>query len=233
MITKTNFLDHCLGKGVVDALIKTMYNQVSDFPECHETYINAMAKLKELLGDEAKRDIAKYETAIEMKCSALMFYAGMLGLQMNYDHFRNPMNPTPVWREVDFDDFLRMEIIYNMPQYRAASRYMENFPHQIPEEVQSAIRSYETDLEICGLKLAHFYGYLLGNSLLQHCVSGYVQDFSLTFRYRHLLEQYFGCPLDMSQWDGIIQTSKWKIAPLPEFDPQEVMILREAIMKNT
>ena len=156
--------------------------------------------------------------AIEQKCSALLFYAGMLGLQMNYDHFKNPMAPTVVWKQVDLDDFLRVELACNMPLYKAASRYMQSFPYKIPGDISEAITEHETNLEICGLKLAHYYGYLMGDDLLPHCIPGYHPDVSLGFRYKHLLEQHFGRPLSTSQWEGAIQPGKWKTAPTEKQD---------------
>ena len=192
----------------------------------------AIERLREQSGEDAKHDVDKYVVAIEQKCSAFLFYAGMLGLKMNYDHFRNPMAPTAVWKQVDFDDFLRVELASDMPRYRAASWYMQSFPYELPEEIHEAISEYETDLEICGLKLAHYYGYLMGNDLLRHCVPGYQPDISLAQRYRHMLEQYFGSPINTSQWDGMIQLGKWKTAPLGEFDSQEILVYREQICKQ-
>ena len=232
MIHELKVLDNFLGKDIVNALIETLYNQTEDFPEIHQKYMAAIEKLREQLGPDAKHDIDKYVVAIEMKCSALLFFAGMLGLKMNYEHFMNPMAPTAVWKQVDFDDFLRVELAYNMPLYKAASRYIQSFPYEIPDELDEAISEYETDLETCGLKLAHYYGYLMGNDLLRHSVPGYQPDISLALQYKHMLEQYFGCPLSADQWDGAIQLGKWKIAPLAEFDSQEVLVFREQICKS-
>lgn len=233
MIHELKVLDNFLGKGIVNALIETLYNQCEDFPETHQKYLTAIEKLREQLGADAKRDIDKYVVAIEQKCSALLFYAGMLGLQMNIDHFINPMAPTAVWKQVDFDDFLRVDLAYNMPLYKAASRYMEKFPYEIPEAIDQAISEYETDLEICGLKLAHYYGYLMGDDLLPHCIPGYRSDASLGFRYKHLLEKYFGQPLSTDQWEGCIFVKEWKIAPIPEVDPQDDIVYREEIWNDT
>lgn len=233
MIHKLKVLDNFLGKDIVDALVKTLYNQVEEFPEQHRKYLAAIEELHTLLGPDAKHEVNKYVVAVEQKCSALLFFAGTAGLQMNYQHFLNPMSPTCVWPQVDYDDFLRPELAFDTPLYRSACRYMENFPYEIPEEIQNAINEYETELEICGLKLAHIYGYLMGDDLLIHCIPGYHPDISLGYRYQHMLEEYFGRPLDMSQWEGVIQPSRWKTAPIPEYDPQEVLVFRESICKNS
>lgn len=204
MIHKMKVLDNFLGKDIVNALTETLYNQTEDFPEIHQTYLAAIEKLREQLGPDAKCDIDKYMVAVEKKCSALLFFAGMLGLKMNYEHFANPIAPTVVWNQVDFDDFLRVDLAYDMPLYREGSRYMESFSHEIPEDIREAIHAYEVDLEVSGMKLAHYYGYMLGNDLLRHCVPGYHPDICLSLRYKDLLEKYFGRPLCTDRWEGAI-----------------------------
>ena len=101
MITKHDLIDTFVGKKIVDALIETLYNQDPDFPETHRTYLSAIAKLHQVLGDAEKRNIQKYVVAIEQKCASSLYHAGMRGLKMNYDHFLNPMAPNCTWKEVD------------------------------------------------------------------------------------------------------------------------------------
>ena len=224
-----------LGKPVVDALIETLYNQCQDFPKVHQDYLTAIGKLRETLGPEAERDIQRYITAIEQMCASNLFYSGVLGFKMNYDHFINPMAPNCTWKQVDFDDYLNPHVAEHMPLYVAAYRYMEQFERKWPaglDEIHQAIQSYVIDLEICGTKLAHYYGYLAGNELLKHCVPGYHSDMVLEINYRHLLQDYFGRPLNLQQWEGGINLKEWLIAPLPEVDPQDTFLLREEIMKN-
>ena len=56
MISKMQFMDSLIGKPVVDALVQTLYNQSDDFPAIHQTYLDAIEKLHNVLGSEAKRD---------------------------------------------------------------------------------------------------------------------------------------------------------------------------------
>lgn len=193
MMHKWKVIDNLLGKDTVEALIDTLNNQVSDFPDIHSRFQAAMKQLHETYGPEAKHDIDQYVEAVVQKCSALLFYTGVQGLKMNYDHFLNPIAPTCVWPQVDFDDFLRTELAYSMPLYESASRFICAFPMQIPNDVFEAVSDYESTLEVYGMKLAHYNGYLIGNDLLKHCVPGYRPDNLLTDRYRYMLEAYFGC----------------------------------------
>lgn len=235
MITKHDLIDTFVGKKIVDALIETLYNQDPDFPETHRTYLSAIAKLHQVLGDAEKRNIQKYVVAIEQKCASSLYHAGMRGLKMNYDHFLNPMTPNCTWKEVDYDDYLMPHIADQLPLFEVANRYTTQFEKQLPadlEDVQEAVISYETALECCGMKLAHYYGYLAGNELLYFLIPGYRADTVLDIRYSHMLEQYFGRPLDKSQWEGFINLKTWNIAPLEEFNAQEIFLLREDLWKS-
>ena len=235
MISKMNVIESLMGKHVVDALIQTLYNQCEEFPQVHQAYLDALESLHNVLGPEAKRDVQRYAVAIEMMIASNLFYCGLQGLKMNYEHFLNPMAPNCTWKQVDFDDYLQPHISENLPLYDAAYRYKEQFERSLPEgldEVLDAIRSYEVDMEICGTKLSHYYGYLAGNELLKHCVPGYHSDMVLNINYRQLLKDYFGRPLSLSQWEGQFAVKEWKVAGIAEQDVQDTFLIREEIMKN-
>ena len=195
MISKMQFMDSLVGKPVVDALIHTLYNQMEDFPSIYQAYLDAVEKLHAELGPEAKNEIKKYITAIEQMCASNLYYAGTQGLKMNYDHFVNPMTPNCTWPQVDYDDYFRPYIAESLPLYQTAYRFKEKFEKQLPEHIESvieAVTSYETALECGGIKLAHYFGYLMGNELLCHCVPGYQPDMVLDIKYTQILERYFG-----------------------------------------
>ena len=232
---KERLLDELTGRGNVYALIRTLHNQVSDFPDIYSDYLKAIEKLKELVGPDRSQDVQKLMVAIDMQCGANMYWAGVEGLKMNYQHFVNPMAPNCTWPNVDFDDFLRTGIACSMPLYQAAEGYINSFRNSVPgenEDVWDAIRSYCVSLELDGMKLAHYHGYLAGNDLLRHSVPGYEPDYSLELAYTHMLEQFFGRKLRMDEWDGIICLSNYVIAPIELSDPQSDCVFREEICKG-
>lgn len=235
MIHKWQAIDNLLGAGTADALVVTLYNQTADFPDAHRKYLSALESLKEELGDDPKHRVHKLATAVDMKCSTLLFYCGLQGLKMNYEHFINPMLPNCTWPQIDFDDFLRVEIAQSLPLYGRADKYIGKLRKELGEgheELWDAVLSYETELELCGSKLAHYYGYLIGNDLLWHCIPCYHSDPALDLRYRSMLEKYFGQPLDRSQWEGFFDMKKWKAAPEGIVSNEDAFVLREAIWKE-
>ena len=236
MISKMQFMNGLLGKPVVDAMVKTLFNQSDSFPEVYQAYLDAIEKMRTVLGPEAKHEIQKYITAIDQMCASNFYYCGMQGLKMNYDHFLNPMTPNCTWKEVDYDDYLRPHIAESLPLYESAYRFKRNFEKQLPDELQEAeeaVGSYEAEMECAGNKLAHFFGYLMGNELLANCIPGYFPDVVLDHKYTHLIEKYFGKIISMDQWEGCIFVKDWKVAPIPEVGLQETMVYREEIWNST
>lgn len=232
MITKTQVMDAFIGKPVVDAMVRTLYNQSEEFPQIHQNYLDAIQQLHNELGPDAKRDIMRYETAIEQICASNIYHAGIQGLKMNYEHFINPMAPNCTWPQVDYGEFLRPHIADSLPLFETAYRFKEKFEKQLPvslESVTEAVQSFETAMECSGMKLAHYYGYLMGNEMLVNCIPGYHSDMVLDIKYTRMLEEYFGCRIRMDQWEGCIWVKEWKVAPIPEVDPQDTLLLREEI----
>ena len=236
MISKMQVMENVLGKQTVDSLVQTLYNQTEDFPSIYEDYLIAIEKLHTTLGPDAEHDILKYVTAIEQMCASNLFYAGIQGLKMNYDHYVNPMTPNCTWPQVDVDDYLRPCIAESLPLNETANKYKEQFEKSLPSELKEAVTdaviSYETALECSGMKLAHYYGYLLGNELLLHCIPGYHSDMVLDIQYTRMMEQYFGRRMSLEQWEGCYPVKAWKVAPIAEVDPQDTLLLREEIWKN-
>ena len=49
MISKMQFMNGLLGKPVVDAMVKTLFNQSDSFPEVYQAYLDAIEKMRTVL----------------------------------------------------------------------------------------------------------------------------------------------------------------------------------------
>ena len=70
----------------------------------------------------------------------------------------------------------------------------------------------------------------MGNSLLRLMIPAYHDDPTIDLRYSRILEDYFGRPLDMSQWEGCFKPQVWKFAPFEEKDEPTTILQREQVM---
>lgn len=196
MINRQQVMEYLMGTEVVDSLIETLCRQA---PKFHQIYKQYRAAIEQLRGaPERGESTDQLVAAVNQQCAACLLFSGSLGLKMNYEHFMNPTLPNCTWPQVDYDDYLPTDIACSMPAYEEASRFIESFGEKLPQdqtEIWKAVTEYTSALEVYGTKLAHYCGYLIGNDLLIHCVPGYRPDCVLNLRYRHMLEEYFGCAL--------------------------------------
>ena len=57
MISKMQFMNTLVGKPVVDAMVTTLFNQSDSFPEVYQAYLDAIEKMRAVLGPDAKHEI--------------------------------------------------------------------------------------------------------------------------------------------------------------------------------
>lgn len=185
MKTMQNLVEQLTGPEIVDALVEQMIEHIEGFREERSRYLFA---IKRLGADQV-------DAAIQKRFTAELLFSGCLGLQMNLDHFRNPMAPNCTWSQLDYNDYLREDLAHSLPEYREADQVLTDFYSSLTEEhkeLYDTIMDYESYLVTFGPKLAHYYGYLLGNTLLHWLIPGYRADAALTHKYNLMLGKYFG-----------------------------------------
>ena len=193
MKTIQTLVGQLTGPAIVDDFVEQMLEHVDGFRSEHNRYLSAVKALKTELGDIA----IEADSAICKRTASVLFLAGFLGLKMNWDHFINPLTPNCTWPQVDYNDYLREDLASCLPEYQLADSFLSDFFLSLTAEQRKtydAIMEYEDHLLTAGPKLAHYYGYLLGNTLLYHLIPGYRPDTVLTIQYNTMLTDYFGKP---------------------------------------
>lgn len=193
MVTTQAVMERLAGKGIVRELEAYLEQTFEDFSDVQSQYISAVERLKNDLGGDSFPSVDDMVDAIERQTASNLFFSGVLGVKANLDHFIDPVARTVL--DVDFDAFLRENTARRLPEYKKAQAVMDCFfatlsPAQ--KEVFGDIIEYISYLETIGPKLAHFYGYILGNEILYRVVPGYHPDSVLTIQYKSMLERYFG-----------------------------------------
>ena len=173
MIDVKTIIEQLTGQALTNSLIEFLEQHCKDFPEIRVKYKDAIAQ-----AEEGK----KLAEAIDAQTSSDLLFSAVLGLKANLDHFCDPIART--FLEVDPEIYLRESIAHSMPQYIEAQKILDTVG------VNDAIIEYTTYLETVGPKLAHYFGYLLGDELLPRIVPGYQPDPLLTNRYQAWLQEY-------------------------------------------
>ena len=173
MIDTKNIMEQLTGQSQTNSLIEFLEQHCKDFPEIRVKYQEAIAR-----AEEGK----KLAEAIDAQTASDLLFSAALGLKANLDHFRDPIART--FLEVDPEIYLRESVAHSLPQYIEAQKIRD------AAEANDAIIEYTTYLETVGPKLAHYFGYLLGDELLPKIIPGYQPDPLLTNRYQAWLQEY-------------------------------------------
>ncbi len=175
MIELTTIMEQLTGQTLTNSLIEFLEQHCGDFLEIHGKYQEAIARTEE------GKTLAE---AIDAQTASDLLFSAMLGMKANLDHFRDPIART--FLEVDPEIYLRETVAHSLPQYLEA----QNVRNTI--DANDDIITYATYLETFGPKLAHYFGYLLGDDLLPRVIPGYQPDPILTIGYRVWMRTYLG-----------------------------------------
>ena len=190
MITAKTLLKQLTGKDIYESLIHFMTEEFADFAAIRKRYEHAMDILRTKLGGKIVTDTTE---AIRQPTVSTLLFCGCLGIKANLDNFLNPLARN--FLDVDSEIYLREETAHRLPEYMHAQVILEQFYALVSPSYQAQyedVVAYTSYLETVAPKLAHYYGYLLGNDLLPRIIPGYHTDAVLNARYRMMLRVYFG-----------------------------------------
>lgn len=173
MIDVKTIMEQLTGQALTNSLIEFLEQHCKDFPEIRVKYKDAIVQ-----ADEGE----KLAEAIDAQTASDLLFSAALGLKANLDHFRDPIART--FLEVDPEIYLRESVAHSLPQYIEAQKIRD------AAEYDDDITAYTTYLETVGPKLAHYFGYLLGDELLPRVIPGYQPDPILTIRYQAWVQEY-------------------------------------------
>lgn len=188
MLAMKTIWENLTGQPMVERFIQWMAQESEDFAADHQRYTDAMDALQKELGDLVKEEA----DAIEQQCASNLLFSGFLGLKANLDHYIDPVARN--FLDVDFEVYLREQTAHTLPEYERAQKVRSRFFSALSaaqKEIYEDVIAYTSHLETVAPKLAHYYGYMLGNQLLPRVVPGYHTDPVLTMRYADRLNGYF------------------------------------------
>ena len=188
MLSANTFFEKISYKEIAEALVGVMSENFEDFAADQVRFQETVSWL-----EKESCSTREVVDAIEQQIGSMVLFSFFLGLKANWDHFIDPIGRT--FLDVDAEVYLREDMAKRLPDYQNAQRILERFYAALSPAQQilyEGIIAYISHLETVGPKLAHYYGYLLGNQLFPRIVPGYGADAPLTLQYRNTLENYFG-----------------------------------------
>ena len=192
MLSVNTFFEKISYKEMVATLVDTMSANSEEFVAEQTNFNETISLLKTELDPNTSPSVDDVVDAIYQQIGSSLLFSCFLGFKANLDHFIDPVSRT--FLDVDPEIYLRENIARQLPDYRNAQHDSELFYATLSPaqkgKYEEDIITYICHLETVGPKLAHYYGFLLGNQLFPHVVPGYVADTQLTLLYRYTLEEY-------------------------------------------
>lgn len=186
-------------KEIVTKLADVLARNSEEFHEDLAHFNETISLLEAELEQDTSPSVADLVDAIHQQIGSTLLFSCCLGLKANLDHFIDPVSRT--FLDVDPEIYLRENIARQLPDYLRAQRVQEQFYKALSriqrEKYDEGITTYICHLDTVGPKLAHYYGYLLGNQLFPHIITGYVSDTQLLIQYRYMLETYLGINIEI------------------------------------
>ena len=186
-------------KEIVTKLADVLARNSEEFHEDLAHFNETISLLEAELEQDTSPSVADLVDAIRQQIGSTLLFSCCLGLKANLDHFIDPVSRT--FLDVDPEIYLRENIARQLPDYLQAQHVQEQFYRTLSpkqkEKYDDGITTYICHLETVGPKLAHYYGYLLGNQLFPRIIPGYISDTQLLIHYRYMLETYLGINIEI------------------------------------
>ena len=197
MISLNTFFEKISYQKIVAPLVDVMTTHFKEFAGARIRFNETVALLEYELEEGRTPSVSDAVDAIYQQIGSSILFSCYQGLKANLNHFIDPISRT--FLDVDPDIYLREDVAGQITDYQNALRVQEKFYaalSPLQKDKYESITAYVSYLETLGPKLAHYYGYILGNQLFPHIIPGYIVDYPLTLRYRHMLEQYLGVSIN-------------------------------------
>lgn len=172
--------------------IELLDTSCSDFRELKSSYENACLELRKKINDIEK--YIEYNNDMLISCIEFSFEQG---INDNLEHFKNPQSPN--FLQYDYSDCLKEENLMKKADYAEAASKRKQILNLLPDDdggLYDTIIEYQVFLNTYIPKMAHFYGFVTGNTLLKKIYNEYKPDFNLTKEYKEWLSIYLGLELE-------------------------------------
>lgn len=191
------FFEKISYKKIVATLVDAMADHSDEFVADQTCFSETISLLKTQLGPNPSPSVNDVVDSIYQQIGSSLLFSCFLGLKANLDHFIDPIGHT--FLDVDPETYLRENVARHLPDYQLAQQVQEHFYSTLSpaqkDKYEEGVTPYICHLETVGPKLAHYYGYILGDQLFPHVIPGYIANTPLSFRYRHMLECSLGVSL--------------------------------------
>lgn len=181
-------------ENMVADVIGFMGENFEDFKNIKKDYDEALVALQHEVGYDK---IEHLKNAVDECTMVQIIFCESLGFKTNLEIFRNPEKSN--FYEQDFEVYLGLTDMESILQYRCERKVIDDFLHSLTTAQKvffDTIQEYLIYLDCTVPKLAHYMGYMLGDSLLEFIEPGYTSNNVIAKGYKGFLEDWFGIKVE-------------------------------------
>jgi len=167
-----------------------------EFLDEETSFVSGVLALRDTLAEDHPVDLDAVLEAEERRLAGNLVFLIWKGLVQNLACFKDPVAIR--FLDLDYEDLHQEEVMNNMQASISANQLYVSFVQTLtPEqkELSFAITSYYSYWETVAYKLAHFWGFSLGDQFLPKVVPGYYPNHAATSTYALLLSNCLGFPV--------------------------------------
>lgn len=180
------------------AEVRTILTEIDpNYVREEEQFQEGLRRFEDVLNETKRAMLAEMVAVEEKRMAANLVYLVWRGLQQNLLCYRNPIDKRFI--DLDYEDIHREDEMNSMPDGIAAGIAGRRLSLTLTEEERqmNPITDYYAYLETVTYKVAHYYGFKLGDRMLPLVEPGYCPDSALTFRYAFEVSTYL--KIDLSK----------------------------------
>ncbi len=172
--------------------MQTIFREIDpEYPAEEAAYFQAIQTIPEQLPPEMRPEVMALISLQEQALASDFLFLIWNGLRLNLDCFYHPTSK--LFLKLDYEEIHQEETMQTMPVPRKYWKRVDAFYRGMncqQHELFSPFTSYYTYLQTTGYKLAHYFGFVLGNELLPFVVPGYSPDQAISSTYGMELKDY-------------------------------------------
>ncbi len=174
---------------MMEWLLAFLEENTDDFKKFRQDYLECLTALQTEVGDKLPF-VNEYDDVLTQQLAGELLFSFNLGLTANKKYSENSLANDIL--KMDYEVYLRESVAHLMPGYLHSEIQMDNFHKQLtPEQNDSMLPviEYKSYLQSYGPKIAHFFGFLYGDTYLSCVEPNYYPNRFYTRLYQKTLEE--------------------------------------------
>lgn len=179
-------------QAMLSAMKETLRKVDPNYNSEESAFLENVQSLREQLPEDHTVSLEEYLAEEERDMAECLLYLFWKGVKQNYECFTNPVSK--LFLRLDFEDIHQESLMHHFfpVQYDdLGTKFAQSLPAEMADMTEPII-SYYSYLQTVAYKLAHYYGFLFGDTFLSKVIPGYFPDGAVSSTYTLVISKVLG-----------------------------------------